>query len=185
MTSWTVSCQAPWFMEFSRQEYRSGLACPPPGDLPNPGMEPRSPALQADSLLSAPPGKPKNIGVGSLSLLQGISLTQESNQGLPRCRWILDQLTYQGYPLKNHSRDWTLLLTTRCCLVQGLRWGLSVSLWSLQAAWLNKIYDKAEVPWSSLANFQTVIIRCFLFIFFLIFSSIYFLLWSYYYKSKA
>ena len=40
----------------------SGLPCLPPGDLPNPGMEPRSPAMQADSLLSEPPGKPKNTG---------------------------------------------------------------------------------------------------------------------------
>ena len=46
-------------MEFSRQEYWSGLSCPPSGDLPNPEIEPRSPALQADSLLSEMPGKPK------------------------------------------------------------------------------------------------------------------------------
>ena len=64
----------------SRWEYWSGLPCPPPGDLPNPGIEPRSPALQVDSLPSEPPGKPKNTEVGSLSLLQGIFLTQESNQ---------------------------------------------------------------------------------------------------------
>ena len=64
----------PW--EFSTQEYWNGLPCPPPGDLPNPGIEPRSPVLQADSLLTEPPGKPKNPGVGSLSLLQGIFLTQ-------------------------------------------------------------------------------------------------------------
>ena len=43
-------------------------SCPPPGDLPNPGMKPRSPALQVDSLPVEPPGKPKNTGVGSLSL---------------------------------------------------------------------------------------------------------------------
>ena len=43
---------------FSRQEYWSGLPCPSPGDLPDPGMEPRSPTLQADSLTSEPPGKP-------------------------------------------------------------------------------------------------------------------------------
>ena len=47
------------------------------GDLPNPGIEPRSPALQVDSLPSEPPGKLKNTVVGSLSLLQGIFLTQE------------------------------------------------------------------------------------------------------------
>ena len=44
---------------FSRQEYWSGLPCLPPGDLPNPGIEPRSPSLQAGSLPSEPPGKPK------------------------------------------------------------------------------------------------------------------------------
>ena len=53
---------------------------PSPGDLPNPGTEPRSPALQADSLLSEPAG---NTGVGSLSLLQGIFPTQESKLGSP------------------------------------------------------------------------------------------------------
>ena len=67
---------------FSRQEYWSGLPCPPQGDLPNPGIEPRSPALQADSLLSEPPEKPKNTGVGSLSLLQGNFPTQELKPGL-------------------------------------------------------------------------------------------------------
>ena len=46
------------------------VAFPPPGDLPNPGMEPRSPKLQADSLPAEPPGKPQNTGVVSLSLLQ-------------------------------------------------------------------------------------------------------------------
>ena len=64
-------------MGFSRQEYWSGLPCPPSGDLPNPGIKPTSAALQADSLPSEPPGKPKNTGVGSLSLLQGIFPTQE------------------------------------------------------------------------------------------------------------
>ena len=77
--SWTVARQVPLSMGFSRQEYWSGLPCLPPGDLPNPEIEPRSPALQADSLLSQPPGKPKNTGVSSLSLLQGIFLTLESN----------------------------------------------------------------------------------------------------------
>ena len=55
-TPWTVSCQIPLYME----EYWSGLPCPPPGDLPNPGTEPRSSALQVDSLLSELWGKPKS-----------------------------------------------------------------------------------------------------------------------------
>ena len=53
-------------MGFSRQEYWSGLPFPSPGDLPNPGVEPRSPTLQADALTSAPPGKPLNIRIQSL-----------------------------------------------------------------------------------------------------------------------
>ena len=51
-TPWTVACQAPLSVEFSRQEYWSGLPCPPPGNLPVPGIKPGSPALQADSLPS-------------------------------------------------------------------------------------------------------------------------------------
>ena len=124
-------------MEFSRQEYWSVTLFSSPRDLPNPGIEPRSPALQVilyhlshqgsprilgwvtypfsrrssqpryqtqvsciegDSLPSEPPGKPKNTRVSSLSLLQWIFLTQGSNQGLLRCRWILYQLSYQGIP---------------------------------------------------------------------------------------
>ena len=57
--------------------------------------EPRTPILQADSLSAEPPGKPKNTGVGSMSLLQQIFLTQELNQGLLHWRWILYQLSYQ------------------------------------------------------------------------------------------
>ena len=69
-------------MEFSRPEYWNGQLVPSPGDLPNPGIKPRSSALQVDSLPAEPQGKPKNTGVGSLSLLQQIFLTQELNQGL-------------------------------------------------------------------------------------------------------
>ena len=57
-TLWTVAYQAPLSMGFSREEYWSGLPFPSPGDLPNPGIEPGSPALEADALTSKPPGKP-------------------------------------------------------------------------------------------------------------------------------
>ena len=57
MTQWTVACQAPLSMEFSKQEYCSGLPFPLPGDLPNPGVKPGSSAFQADSLPSEPSGK--------------------------------------------------------------------------------------------------------------------------------
>ena len=55
---WTITLQAPLSMRLSRQEYCSGLPFPSPGDLPNPGIEPGSPALQTDALPSEPPGKP-------------------------------------------------------------------------------------------------------------------------------
>ena len=55
-TPWTAACQAPLSMEFFRQEDWSGLPFSSPGDLPDPGIEPGSPALQADALLSEPLG---------------------------------------------------------------------------------------------------------------------------------
>ena len=58
-TPWTRACQAPLSMQFSRQEYWSGFPFPSPGSLFHPGIKPRSPALQADSLPSEPPGKPQ------------------------------------------------------------------------------------------------------------------------------
>ena len=58
-TPWTVAYQASPSMGFSRQEYWSGLPFPSPGDLPDPGIELGSPALQADALSSEPPGKPR------------------------------------------------------------------------------------------------------------------------------
>ena len=68
------------------------------GIFPTQGLKPRAPALQAESLPSEPPGKSMNTGVGSLSLLQGIFLTKKLNWGLLHCRWILQQLSYEGSP---------------------------------------------------------------------------------------
>ena len=64
VTLWTIARQAPLCMGFSRQEYWSGLPCLPPGDLPNPGIKPRSSALQVDLLPAEPQGKARNNGVG-------------------------------------------------------------------------------------------------------------------------
>ena len=91
-----------------RPEYWSGQPFPSPGDLTNPGIEPRSPALQVDSLPTEPQGKPKNTGMGSLSLLQGIFPTQELNQGLLHCRRILYQLSGK---LRQPSKPWEII----CC----------------------------------------------------------------------
>ena len=70
-----------------------GSLFPSPGDLPNSGIKLRSPALQEDSLPAKPPGKLKNTGVGSRSLLQLIFPTKEWNRGLLHCRQILYQLS--------------------------------------------------------------------------------------------
>ena len=130
----------PW--GFSRQEHWRGLPCPPPADLPNPGIEPRSPTLWADSLPPEPPGKPKSTGVGSVSLLQGIFPTQELNQGFLHCRQILYQLGHLGGP--------------RCLsfLMQTLQFpGLSSTFASLQHPML-QTYECANEPFKSLKIFQ-------------------------------
>ena len=71
-TPWTVAHQTSLSMGILQERTLRSL----PGNLPNPGIEPRSPTLQADSLPSKPPGRPPNTGVGSLSLLQGNVPTQ-------------------------------------------------------------------------------------------------------------
>ena len=99
----------PWGV--SRQECLRGLPCPPPGNLPNPGIEPRSPTLWADSLLSEPPEKLKNTGVGSLSLLLGNFPTQESNWDLLHCRWIFLPAELPGNPQTMYNYHLSLKLT--------------------------------------------------------------------------
>ena len=74
-----VAFQAPLFMEFSRPEYWSGLPFPYPGDLPDPGIEPGSPALQADSLLSEPPGSPMDI-VHAYKIFRVVSQQQRTKE---------------------------------------------------------------------------------------------------------
>ena len=96
VTPWTIQS-----MDFTRLEYWSGNPFPSPRDLPDPGIEPRSPTLQVDSLPAEPHGKPNRTGVGILSLLQLIFPTQEPNWGFLHCWQILYQLSYQGSPSKN------------------------------------------------------------------------------------
>ena len=98
VTLWALAHQPLLFMGFLQVRMLEWVTIPSSRDLPNPGIEPRSPTLQADSLPSQPPGKPKSTGLGSLTHLQGIFPTQESNRGLLHCRRILYQLSYQESP---------------------------------------------------------------------------------------
>ena len=129
-TPWTTQS-----MEFSRPEYWSGYPFPSPGDLPNPGIEPRSPTLQVDSLTAEPQGKPKHTGVGRLSLFPQISLTQESNWGLPHCRRILYQLSYQG----SHIFEMVVYDLKYCSIVMfSNMWSLNICKWAFQVALVAK-----------------------------------------------
>ena len=71
VTPWTVAHQVSLSMEFSRQECWGGLPFPSPGNLPSPGIEPKSPALQADSLPPEPPGEP-NIVMDEIKIMQKV-----------------------------------------------------------------------------------------------------------------
>ena len=95
---WTIAHQAPLSMGILQARILEWGAMSYSGDLPNPGIKPRSPTLQEDSLPSEPPGKPRNTRVGSLSLLQGLFPTWESNWDLLHCRQILYQLSHKGSP---------------------------------------------------------------------------------------
>ena len=138
VTPWTIQS-----MKFSRPEYWSGLPFPFPGDLPNPGIEPRSPTLYVDSLPTEPPGKPKNTGVGSVFLLSRIFLTQELNQGLLHCRWILYQLSYQGSPWEPSVRDnqHSLALYVICRII------LYFVLWG-SCCLVTKLHMTLVTPWT-------------------------------------
>ena len=113
-TSWTVAYQAPLSMEFSRQEYWSGLPVPSPQNIPNPGIKPRSSTLQADSLPSEPPGKPMCIhesqsevtqSCPTLCDLMDCSLPGSSVHGIFQARileWVAISPSRRSPP-----RDWT------------------------------------------------------------------------------
>ena len=104
-TPWTVAYQAPPSMGFSRQEYWSGLPFPSPGDLPNPRIEPESPALQADALPSEPPGKdPMYV------LLHSMPLTLQQATTNPCLQWGL---------LDTHRQVWVSLLWRHCSFLLG------------------------------------------------------------------
>ena len=112
-TPWTIVYQAPQSMEFSRQEYWSGLPFPSPGDLPNPGIEPRSPVLQAYALLSEPPGKDrfKEIRYRLLSLRAWcecclLPLLKSTWKGEPEKTKSTSNLAQQSLLLRISTQKW-------------------------------------------------------------------------------
>ena len=101
VTPWTVAHQAPPSMEFSRQEYWSGLPFPSPGDLPNPGIEPGSPTLRADALPSEPPGNCYNLT--SYWAQVASSITPQVLTFLA-CSMNLETCALASYPPLLHSK---------------------------------------------------------------------------------
>ena len=118
---------------FPRQEYWSRLPFPSPGDLPDPGIEPRSPTLWVNSSPAEPQGKAKNTGVGSLSLLFPI---QELNPGLLHCRQILYQLSYTVHLCY-------LLILNKCQRIDFS--ALSPTLTSIHDYWKNHRFDYIDL----------------------------------------
>ena len=104
MTSWTAAHQAPLSMGIVQARTLEWVAMPSSRGSFQPGIKPRSLTLQVGSLPAEPQGKPNNTGMGSLSPLQRIFPTQESNQGLLHCSRIHYQLSYQGSPYSSISR---------------------------------------------------------------------------------
>ena len=95
---WTVAHQAPLSLGFSRQEYWSGLPFPSPGELPDPGLKPRSPPLQADASTSEPPGKPQT------------KRKQEMNPVLRmEQHWMIGKLEYTNISLRLHNCKFILV----------------------------------------------------------------------------
>ena len=91
-TPWTVAHQAPLSVGFSRQEQWSGLTFPSPGNLPNSGIKPRSPKLQADTLPSEPPGKPATLADVQIPRLTCQSLTNYCSLSLTKhCVQLLQE----------------------------------------------------------------------------------------------
>ena len=110
---WTVARQAPLSVEFSRQEYWSELPFPSPGALPNPGIKPGSPTLQADSLPSEPPRK-LSITAKSLQSCPTLcdprdhSLPGSSVHGISQAR-ILEWVAIPFFRGSSRPRDWTCI----------------------------------------------------------------------------
>ena len=109
-TPWTVACQAPLSMEFSREEYWSRLSFLSPGDLPDPGIEPGPPVLRADSLLFRPPGKPFT-GQDIIRSMGQNGLVESIVSGVRRPGFQAHILinSYENFPYSNSGLMFTTL----------------------------------------------------------------------------
>ena len=108
-TPWTVARQTPLSVGFSRQEYWSGLPCPSPGDLPNPGIEPRSPACRHNSLPTEPPGKP--WAWGKLVTLLEKAVAPHSSTLAWKIPWMEEPGGLQSVGSLRVGQDWAVSLS--------------------------------------------------------------------------
>ena len=118
--------------------------------------QPRSPALWADSLPAEPQRKPKNTGMGSLFLLQWIFPTQESNQVLQRCKWVLYQLSYHKEARKSRPHSGVVPPSGSCWVMIGRFWipswpelGITTVTWFNYRLILRHHASWEPVTWSS------------------------------------
>ena len=125
MTPWTAACQAPLSVGFSRQEHWNGLSCPPPGDLPHPGIEAGSSALEADSLPSSPRWIHTHLGPSRAS-------------------------TGSGYPLPDHCQGPVLMSLNcqgSCHLIPPLSRGAQRTRWTTPPGSLSQCLAQGRVTW--------------------------------------
>ena len=121
-TPWTVAHQAPPSMGFSRQEYWSGLPFPSPGDLPKPGIKPRSPSLQADALSSELPGK--NRGVKQLPQITQLLKSRARNSA--QAIRLFSKINTMIYSFNNKGKKHNKKNTSVWPTLRGLRWPSAV-----------------------------------------------------------
>ena len=114
-TPWTVAYQSSLSMGCSRQEYWSGLPFPSPGDIPDPGIEPRSPTLEADALTSEPPGQENSRRTSSsalLTTLKPLTVWITTNYGKFLKRWEYQTTSVHGI-LQAGILEWVAMSFSR------------------------------------------------------------------------
>ena len=152
-TPWTIAHHAPPSMGFSRQEYQSGLPFHPPGDLPNPRMEPKSPALQADALPSGPLGKPNVVSLPEESRWGGVVQTGNPSLKLPfLCVWDLESLPDGSFPgqwgclIADVKTSWNVPVTSTGCFSMTESLG-SLTLKALELDICGIVAFCCSLPW--------------------------------------